>query len=198
MGIAAAKKAQRLSPFYCFLYHSLSWLWGSWWLFIDYAQKIPLGKAPLTEWLQLWLRGAGNMLPDRNCPYAKPCFCSWGKAANLGCRVPTPINPLQGRELHAFPSLIVFITQLYHAASPNWFCIPGWNWCPQPQRRETFWKCHCICTLGHEFGVHVPVLSILIAAQHPLAGPRWLAGGGLVFWVCFLSLIFCECSWISA
>lgn len=30
MGITAAKKkAQRLSPFYCFLYHSLSWLWGS-------------------------------------------------------------------------------------------------------------------------------------------------------------------------
>lgn len=57
------------------------------------------------------------------------------------------------------------------AVSPNWFCIPGWNLCPQPQSRETFWKCHRICTLGHEFGVHIPVLSILIAAQHPLAGP---------------------------
>lgn len=81
------------------------------------------------------------------------------------------------------------------ATSPNclstsWFCNPGCNSWLYPQSRETVWKCHCTCTLGHEFGVHVSVLSMLIGVRHPLAGPRWLAGGGLVFWVCFLSLIF--------
>lgn len=55
--------------------HSLSWLWGSWWVCVEHAQKIPLGRAPLaaalSKQLELCLWGAGKVLLDRNCLYGK-------------------------------------------------------------------------------------------------------------------------------
>lgn len=102
--------------------HSLSWLWGSWWVYVEHAQKIPLRKAPLsaalTKRLRLQLWGAGNMLPDGNCPYCKallPQLRESNKLFTLG------LNKLvtgKGALLLPF-SVRVFSPS--HTTLPNWF-----------------------------------------------------------------------------
>lgn len=105
---------------------SLSWLWGSWWVYIEHAQKIPLGKAPLSAALAKRLR-------LRLCELATCCQTGLSllqsPASTAGEKQQTLYAWMQSTDLNKLTSgkgalLLPFSDRVFspsHTTSPNWF-----------------------------------------------------------------------------
>lgn len=155
--IASCNAGDRLMP----------WLWGS---ILSMLRKCP-GMAPFFGTCK---GGAAIVaLGSRQCvagcklsvPQLREGFCAWMQRTSLK-------KNITGKEAGVRFSQPAVAAQQTEPSAP-WFCSRGRTSRPPLEEGRQPENNRGIRTLGHEFWVLAgPVLSVLIGAQHPPAGPR--------------------------